>query len=83
MMTHGASKNVAVNGIMMARGAQAGVSHDVHDAFLTFIPGRIIAYWLIIAAQFVRIYGAQLIPAQRREGRVIESRGTGHAGHGR
>ena len=39
MMIHGASKNVVVNGIMMARGV--GVLHDVHDAFLTFIPGRI------------------------------------------
>ena len=41
-MTHGASKNVAVNVIMMACGA--GVLHDVHDAFLTFIPGRIGSY---------------------------------------
>jgi hypothetical protein len=39
MMTHGASKNVVVNGIMMTCGA--GVLHDVHDAFLTFIPERI------------------------------------------
>jgi hypothetical protein len=39
MMVHGASKNVLVHGIMMACGA--GVLHDVHDAFLTFITGRI------------------------------------------
>jgi hypothetical protein len=41
MIIHGATTNVLVlvNGIMMACGA--GVLHDVHDAFLTFIPGRI------------------------------------------